>query len=261
MKTNAIAVAILIVSIQSILIAEVNYRGYSGAPGSRGTCAESCHGYSGGTIEVIGFPEEYLPDEVYTVSVKVNSGSSIRQFNGSARLGTGSQNAGVISGGFRTRTYSVSQETNGIRLSNSYQDSVSFEWTAPPEGSGEVRLYIAGTQGGYSGYNSTIVLVANEPSTDIETKIQLPEKLTVNSNYPNPFNATTTISFSLPTEEFVTISIYNIAGQLVEKLIEADLSAGYHSIAWNADDYVSGIYVYSIQVGDHNEKGSMTLLK
>jgi len=63
------------------------------------------------------------------------------------------------------------------------------------------------------------------------------------SNYPNPFNPETTISFSVTqTSSFVTLEIYNIKGQLVETLLDENKQAGIHTIEWNAENICSGTY-------------------
>jgi hypothetical protein len=141
------------------------YKGYSGAPGSKGTCASSCHGVAGGTIEISGFPERYVPGQTYAITISHSDGNAIRQFNGSCRIGTGSQNAGTIFAGTNTATYNTSGETNGVHFSSVNQHSGQFHWTAPSAGTGTVRLYIAGQQGGYNGQNSTLVLTS-ESDTD-----------------------------------------------------------------------------------------------
>jgi hypothetical protein len=136
--------------------------GYSGAPGSHGNCASSCHGTTGGTIQVDGFPEEYTPEETYTLAISHDGGDAIVQFNGSCRQGDGSDNAGVIAAGTDTETYYVGVETNGVRFSSDNLDEAIFLWTAPESGSGEVRLYISGLQGGFNGQNSNLVYVSQE---------------------------------------------------------------------------------------------------
>jgi hypothetical protein len=256
---------LLSLSVCSLLAAAAfghpSYRGYSGAPGSNGTCASSCHGTSGGTIQITGFPDEYQPGQTYEVSITHDGGQSIRQFNGSCRIGTGSDNAGEITGGYLTSTYNVNPETNGVHLSSTSQDSATFNWTAPDAGTGEVRLYIAGLQGGHSGQNSTIVLVSNESTVGIDDEANIPDKIRVFPNYPNPFNAVTTIGFELPSDVHVTIEVYNIQGQLVETALDRELPAGYHMLAWDAGDMPSGIYYYSINAGGKVFRESMTLLK
>lgn len=65
-------------------------------------------------------------------------------------------------------------------------------------------------------------------------------------NYPNPFNSTTTISFMLPVDSFVTLKIYDVVGREVTTLFNERLSAGEHSILWNAANLCSGIYYYKL---------------
>ncbi len=148
--------------IFAFAMAHPHFTGYSGAPGSFGNCASSCHGSPGGTIEVTGFPTEYAPGSTYTLAISHNGGSSIAGLNGSCRIGTGSDNAGLIASGTNTVAYSISGETNGIAMSSTDLDNGTFSWTAPDVGTGDVTLYLAGTQGGFSGLNSELIFVATE---------------------------------------------------------------------------------------------------
>jgi hypothetical protein len=77
-----------------------------------------------------------------------------------------------------------------------------------------------------------------------------PKEYTLSKNYPNPFNPTTTIKYALPTDVHVTLTIYNLNGQVVEQLIDQNQNAGFYSIQWNAAQLPSGIYLYRIQAGD-----------
>jgi hypothetical protein len=140
--------------------------GYSGAPGSRGTCAGSCHGSSGGTVSVFGFPQSYTPNQQYLITVRKLSGSTISNFNASCRIGTGSTNAGTLATGTNTSTYNyASGETNGIHFTSANHDSGRFMWTAPAAGTGSVKLYVAAHQGAYSGANTVITITAQEAAS------------------------------------------------------------------------------------------------
>jgi hypothetical protein len=139
-----------------------SYVGYSGAPGSSGTCAGTCHGSSGGTIEVVGFPAAYDAGQSYVISVVHRGGSTISNFNASVRVGTGSTNAGTITAGYRTAIYNAGGETNGVHLSSTNQDSCTFNWQAPDPAVGDVRLYLAGHQGSQGGANTEITLTASQ---------------------------------------------------------------------------------------------------
>jgi flagellar hook assembly protein FlgD len=87
------------------------------------------------------------------------------------------------------------------------------------------------------------------------------------SNYPNPFNPTTTISFEVrQTSLFVTLKIYNLKGQEVKQLISTEVQAGKHSVIWNGTDsndqpVSSGIYFYKLISGEHKQTKKMLLLK
>jgi len=72
-------------------------------------------------------------------------------------------------------------------------------------------------------------------------------------NCPNPFNPSTTISFSIPEESKIALLIYNLKGQKTKTLAHHDFTSGYHSIIWNGDDdsgklVSSGIYFYKLIV-------------
>ena len=194
--------------------AHTNYTGYSSAPG-RQTCASSCHGSGGGTVTVSGFPELYTPGTPYTITLGHNGGSSIRNFNGSCRLGTGTANAGVISAGMMTSTYNTSGETNGVRLSSSNQNSATFIWTAPAAGSGSARLYIAALQGGYSGQNTRIVLVAEEQTTPAEPVLEL-ASLAILSDDDSDGQAESgeTVGFQLALHNTGTATATSVSGTL-----------------------------------------------
>jgi len=77
----------------------------------------------------------------------------------------------------------------------------------------------------------------------------LPEEFNLHQNYPNPFNPITKISYQLPKSAFVTLFIYNLTGQLVEKLVSDQKNAGYHTAQWDARQAGSGIYFYRIDAG------------
>jgi len=95
--------------------------------------------------------------------------------------------------------------------------------------------------------------------------IQSSAKLTVDhssfSVYPNPFNPTTTISFSVLNTSHVELKIFNVTGQLVETLASQEFAAGEHSIQWNAGKYASGLYLAQITIGPDVSLKKILLLK
>jgi hypothetical protein len=88
----------------------------------------------------------------------------------------------------------------------------------------------------------------------------LPANFSLAQNYPNPFNPTTTIGISLPVKAQVSLSIYNIAGQLV-KTFDGSFEAGEHSFSWDASAQASGVYFYKLTANNFSETKKMVLLK
>lgn len=162
-----------------------NYTGRSGAP-SRQTCAASCHGGGSGTVQISGFPAAYVPGQSYLLTIERLSGSSISNFNASCRIGTGTNNAGVITAGTSTSTYNVSGETNGVHFSSNNRTSGTFNWQAPATGTGTVRLYCGALQGSYSGQNTTLVLISSEAASNLPDPASnpLPTDLATNLGEP-----------------------------------------------------------------------------
>ncbi len=85
------------------------------------------------------------------------------------------------------------------------------------------------------------------------------------SNYPNPFNPSTTIKFSIQNDSKIELSIYNIKGQKIKSLVQNDFTKGSHSIVWNGDDELgnsvsSGVYLYKLNVDGKNEAVKKCLL-
>lgn len=81
------------------------------------------------------------------------------------------------------------------------------------------------------------------------------------SNYPNPFNAQTTIKFSIQKPVYASLKVYNLAGQLVETLYEGCKNSGEHAVDWDASNYSSGVYFYKLQTNGMIVTNKMNLLK
>ena len=89
----------------------------------------------------------------------------------------------------------------------------------------------------------------------------LPMGFTLDQNFPNPFNPSTSISFSIENTEQVKLSVFNIAGQEVATLINGQTMSGNHTLQFNADDLPAGTYFYSLTVGQQSSVKKMVLVK
>ena len=99
----------------------------------------------------------------------------------------------------------------------------------------------------------------DEPTT-------IPLNFELNQNYPNPFNPATTIDYSLLRQSHVTIEVFNILGQQIRTLVDADITAGEHSVVWDGADeagkaVASGIYFYRMQTEEYSGTRKRLLIK
>ncbi len=91
--------------------------------------------------------------------------------------------------------------------------------------------------------------------------LQIPNRIILMQNHPNPFNAATTIEFTLPEEAEVGLLVYNILGQKIATLFDGRRPAGNYSLTWNAVDYPSGIYFARLKADLYSQSIKMILLK
>ena len=89
----------------------------------------------------------------------------------------------------------------------------------------------------------------------------LPEAFQLLANFPNPFNPETTIRYSVPEPSAVRVSVHNVAGQLVETLVDRPHPGGTHEITWRALGHTSGIYFLVVNAGGARRSTKMMLLK
>ncbi len=98
-------------------------------------------------------------------------------------------------------------------------------------------------------------------SVDVRFISELVNGYKLSQNYPNPFNPATTIKFSIPSSEFVSLAIYDMSGKEVDKLINESKRAGSYEVSFNAAALSSGVYFYKLNAGSFSEVKKMTLIK
>ncbi len=110
--------------------------------------------------------------------------------------------------------------------------------------------------------NVNCPVVENESSNDVEQfNNSIPEGFTLEQNYPNPFNPSTTIRFSIPETELVTLKVYNSIGQQVADLVNEELPTGNYTVNWDAENVSSGMYFYTLKTSSFSDTKKMILLK
>lgn len=137
------------------------------------------------------------------------------------------------------------------------------------DGDGDDEIVYTGTARGASSGDVQPITVLNYNGAvgiDDELSNNAPTGYELSQNYPNPFNPNTTISFTIPTSENVSLTIYNVRGQVVKTLVNDSRSAGTHNIQWDGlnnfgQKVASGIYIYTLRTSNFVESKKMTMLK
>jgi N-acetylmuramoyl-L-alanine amidase len=102
--------------------------------------------------------------------------------------------------------------------------------------------------------NDVVVNVQDE-------KNQLPTEFVLSQNFPNPFNPTTNINWTLPENGIVSLKIYDMLGKEISTLVNQFMQAGRHSIEFNASSLASGVYYYQLKTNNYTSTKKLLLLK
>jgi tetratricopeptide (TPR) repeat protein len=149
--------------------------------------------------------------------------------------------------------------TKNKRDADNYFNSLKAKY---PEDDLTIQIEIIKGMGNSLAGDKKIIL----PNPEIKSEpVSEYEEISI-SNYPNPFNPTTTIEYNLPTEGNVKLEVYNSIGQLVNILVEKNQSAGRQRVTWNGKDSFgssvsSGIYFYRIKTNSFSQVKKMILMK
>jgi hypothetical protein len=131
-----------------------------------------------------------------------------------------------------------------------------FILTAPSEG---IYLVNAGYKNPDRDWDSISVLISLTGVGDNTTEPMLTYKLY--NNYPNPFNPSTKIKYSVAENTFVSLKIYDIAGSEVATIVNREQTAGEYEVDFNAVNLTSGVYIYKLNAGSFVETKKMILMK
>jgi len=141
----------------------------------------------------------------------------------------------------------------------------TFNWTAPSNPPASITFYAAGNAANNNGNNTGDYIYTTSFTTQLATGIEDETPLTPTSlalsNFPNPFNPSTTISFQLPRAGEILLEVYNTGGQRVETLINGFEQAGTRTATWDASAFPSGVYLYNLTFEGQTVSHKMLLVK
>jgi parallel beta-helix repeat protein len=90
---------------------------------------------------------------------------------------------------------------------------------------------------------------------------EIPSEFALNGTFPNPFNMTSVVKYSLPEACNVSLTIYDISGRMVSELVDGWRDAGYHEATFDGSHLASGMYIFTLKAGNFVESGKMVLIK
>jgi hypothetical protein len=221
---------------------------------------------------------DHITDDQFQVVARVSNGVPANSaVTPDAPTG---DNTGAALETFEFQASSIDGEDDDLRYQFDFGDGETSAWLGPfASGAACATDHIFATDGSYGVTVRTLDVWADTSAWSSEMPVtvdvvsdvnrrdsdQLPNRASL-SNYPNPFNPSTVISFSLPRAGQTSLTIYNILGETVAHLVDDFLSAGEYEVDWDGTNedgqtVTSGIYLYHLTAGDESLSRKMTLVK
>jgi hypothetical protein len=165
---------------------------------------------------------------------------------------------GTFGNGFYTSSENWQQNNSGLP-SNPPLSALTGNGEVSGGSTADVHFYVGlfeNMNGGARIFQTTYTV------TDVELASSgIPVSYKLNDNYPNPFNPSTKIIYSVPQSSNVVIRVFDILGNEIENLVNEEKQTGIYEITWYAENLPSGIYFYRLQAGSFVETKKMVLMK
>lgn len=165
----------------------------------------------------------------------------------------------------------VATDSIGAKIMGLDPEAASFPLPAPMTNGTATssitdnHLYLLNGKGIGTNQLSEIQLVGDGAglltSVRPSTKPSQPSGFQLCSNYPNPFNPSTMIMFSVPRNAHVTLRVYDVAGRAIETLVQGEVPAGEHRLQWSAQGLASGVYLCRMETSDYSQTIRMMYVK
>ncbi len=169
--------------------------------------------------------------------------------------------------------WSTASELNnrGFEIERSFNDDNNFVTIGFVDGKGsstEINYYSFNDNPQLSGVNQIYYRLKQVDfdgtfsySNIVNVSYDVPAEFVLNQNYPNPFNPSTTISYFVPKESFVSIKVYDFLGREVTTLVSETKSTGSYELSFDGSGLPSGTYFYTLIANNYSETKKMIVLK
>lgn len=164
----------------------------------------------------------------------------------------------TVAGGVTTRNHLAAFDT---------ASSIATNWNPNANdltraiGTTSTEIYVGGSFTTISGIERQSVAGMDDPLTFVTSEVTLPTSILLEQNFPNPFNPSTTIKYSIPKSSLVVLKIYDVLGNEVATLVSEEKAVGSYEVEFSATGLTSGIYFYKLQSGSFVETKKMILMK
>ena len=149
------------------------------------------------------------------------------------------------------------QENISIRIDENFEYRFDVNHAAKSQNMG-LNSCVAGPRKAQTISAGDRFLITTEPR---EADSTIPDAVALNQNYPNPFNPTTQITYELPQQTDVRLTVYDMVGRQVATLVNETVQAGVHNVNFDASSLSSGVYIYRLQAGSSTLSRKLTVIK
>lgn len=206
---------------------------------------------------------DWVKDVAWVISPAENEHKNVNLFCRKANVEAQFQSVYVKSGignitprEVRYKKYSTNSWSGSIMISDSANTSTGLQNPYVVElNSGIAAFSFVGPSG------NNVYFDREDWITEVTPENSTPESYSLQQNYPNPFNPNTKINFSIPEQTNVKLKIFNAIGQEVATIVNTELTAGNHTVDFNAASLSSGVYFYRIETPNFTSTKKMILMK
>jgi hypothetical protein len=206
--------------------------------------------------------------QTWNGSAWANSAKDTNTYNGANQLvtdlnfnwnGSGWDNSFLLTNSYdvnNNRIKTLNQMWNSTSWDNTDQDTAGYN------SNGDIAFDIYQGWSGTDWVNETKYIYNYAGVTAVDNNLTtVPSHYYLSNNYPNPFNPTTNIKYSLTSEGFVSLKVYDILGREVATLVNENQSAGIYTVRFDGSDLSSGVYVYQLKVNNFVSTKKLVLMK